>query len=68
MTRQSRMPFLLFVVALIAMLCFVGQGKWNEAKDQRNKMRRYNATIRERVTVLEQRLTTDPTALEEEKK
>lgn len=60
MTRQSRVPFAMFVVALIGMLWFVSQGKWNDAKDQRNKMRRFNATLRERVIVLEQQLTVDP--------
>ena len=60
MLKHWRVPFAVLVMALIGMWWFVGAEDWNSGKDQRNKMRRYNATLRERVTVLEQRLTTEP--------
>ena len=65
MARHWRRPFVVLVLALIGMWWFVGAEDWNSGKDQRNSMRRYSATLRERVTVLEQRLTTDPNALSE---
>lgn len=55
-----RFGFFAFVTAMVAMWFFVGTAQWNDAKDQRNKMRRHNAKLRERVTVLEQQIVINP--------
>ena len=54
MAKHWRASFAVLVVSLLGIFWFVGLDRWDAAKDQRNDMRRFRSTLKERVLILEQ--------------